>query len=286
MEQQQQNQKVVIVTGSNKGLGYALVEKLVHQYPNYKIIITARNPTLGEEARQKLIQNYPTAKDNLSLLKLDIRNSKNQEEFFENIKKTYGKIDILVNNAGVSSQSPGTVENYNDIVGTNYHATVDLTEKLLPLLADDGRIIMLSSILGKLTNITPTYESFLSQPKTIDQINDKLKEVEHASLTGKPEDFAKISGLYSLSKAFLNAYTRWVLASKLKTGQSAVAIHPGWCETDLSGWCDNEAIKKVMPSKTAEEGTKTALHVISLDNERSKQANGSFFDDEAQVIVF
>ena len=284
--EQQQRQKVVIVTGANKGIGYALVEKLVQQYPNYKVILTARNPTLGEEARQNLTQKYPTAKNNLFVQKLDIKNSKDQDEFFQAIRNTYGKIDILVNNAGVSAMSPGASETYEDLFGTNYHATVDLTEKLLPLLADDARVIMISSLLGQLSYQTSVYEKFLSQSLTIDQINSKLKEIKQASLTGKPEDFAKANGLYSLSKAFLNAYVRWVLALRLKPNQSVVTLHPGLCETDCNGWCKSEEIRKFGTPKTAEEGTKTALHVIGLDNQSSRQVNGSFFDDEANIIVY
>lgn len=275
-----QNQKIVLITGANKGLGYALLEKIVQQYPQYKVILTARNPSLGEEARKKLIEKYPSAKDNLFFYKLDIKSSKDQDDLFDHIKSTYHHIDILVNNAGVSAMSPGSVDKYDDIVGTNYHGTVDLTEKLLPLLADDARVIMISSILGKIAFQLPEFQDSLTQSQTTEQINEKLKEIEQASSEGKQ------CRLYCVSKAFLNAYSRWVLAPKLKADQSVIAVHPGYCETDCSGNCGDPELSKMFQSKTAEEGTKAALYVVGLDTQKAKELSGSFVDDETKVMDY
>lgn len=209
--------------------------------------------------------------------KLDITDSKSRDNFFNEIKEKYHHIDILVNNAGASGFNNGGSDTYQAVVGTNYHATIDLTDKLLPLLSDDGRILMVSSELGMLSNQRSSMKQFLNKPLTLDQINNKLKELEKASLEGNMQDFGLYIPFYSTSKAFLNAYVRWILVHKLKSKQSCFALTPGLCDTDLSGH---------RREKTAEEGTKPALYLVGLNTEKAKELSGKFFSENAKLLDY
>jgi carbonyl reductase 1 len=275
MEQQQG--KVIIVTGANQGIGLAIVDQLSPLYPKSKIILTSRDPSRGEKARQSIIAKHSEAQNNVIVQKLDIRDPKSREDFFNEIKAKYGHIDVLINNAASYTGNNGGFDTYDTIVRTNYHATIDFTEKLLPLLSDDGRVIMVSSGLGKLANQNPAMQELLNNPLSVEQINSKLKELEKASAEGKEENLGLRYPLYSTSKAFLNAYLRWVLTSKLKTGQSAIAMCPGYCKTQLN---DFQGVKP------PEEGAKPAVYLVGLTAEKAKELNAKFINEHSEVQEF
>ncbi|XP_072471874.1 carbonyl reductase [NADPH] 1-like [Notamacropus eugenii] len=89
--------RVAVVTGSNKGIGFAIVRDLCKKFPG-DVILTARNPTLGQEAVNKLKQ------EGLNPLfhQLDITDLQSIRTLREFLKERYGGVDVLVNNAGIA----------------------------------------------------------------------------------------------------------------------------------------------------------------------------------------
>jgi len=68
------------------------------------------------------------------------------------IGTTYGKgkIDCLINNAGIAWKGDAfDTEVVKGTFATNYYGTVDLTEKLKDFIADNGKIISITSSAGK-----------------------------------------------------------------------------------------------------------------------------------------
>jgi WW domain-containing oxidoreductase len=65
--------KNIIVTGSNKGIGYGLVKYLAKS-KNWNIIMAVRNIDLGKKAKNEILETYPQAKIKLEVL--DISNPK------------------------------------------------------------------------------------------------------------------------------------------------------------------------------------------------------------------
>lgn len=269
-----EQEKVVIVTGSNKGIGHALVAQIAQLYPRYKVILTSRDLSLGEKARQAIIEKCPSAQNTVFLHQLDIKNPRSRETFLNEIKEKYGRVDILIHNAAVSHYVPGATDNFDTIIGTNYIATIDFNEEMLPLLSDTGRVIMVSSGLSELSNQNPKMQEFFRTPQTMEQLNAKLDELKKADQEGNLEDFGKSFRYYSTAKAFMNAYTKWVLAPKLKEGQFCFGFNPGWCPTEVSGFKGN---------MTTEEGGKTALYLMDLESEKCKEVNGKYYDMEGKV---
>jgi len=91
----------LLITGANKGIGYAIVEKLIAGSTPYDIILTSRDPKLGEKALVALRAKYPNTSSKLTFHQLDINDEKSVSEIISWVEKTYKTIDILVNNAAI-----------------------------------------------------------------------------------------------------------------------------------------------------------------------------------------
>ena len=183
--------QTVFITGVSRGIGNALAEKFLKE--GYEVIGTSTSGTAD-------IKNK-----SLTMLKLDLSSSKSIEQCIKEFKKLNKKIDILVNNAGIWSGEEKNIQLLDlsylrRVLEVNLFGTIDLTEKILTLIKNGGKIINISSKEGSLNG------------------------VYHANY---PD--------YKISKAALNMYTR-TLAIRLKQKDIIVAsIHPGWVRTDMGG---------------------------------------------------
>jgi NAD(P)-dependent dehydrogenase (short-subunit alcohol dehydrogenase family) len=207
-------QKIVFITGGNRGLGFQTALEL--KDADRKIVIGSRDSAQGEQAVAKL----RSAGVDADVLRFDITNPADYRAAYEYFNSKYGRLDILVNNAGIAGGTfPGEgpehtvsavpLDLLHKVFETNFFAPVALTQALLPLLRKSpaGRIVNLSSILGSLT--------LQADPKS-------------------PIYNAK-SFAYDASKTALNAFTihlAWELSdTKIKVNSA----HPGWVKTDMGG---------------------------------------------------
>ena len=92
--------KIIIITGANKGVGYGITEGLCQK--NYKIILAVRNPLLGQESAKKLTQQYSLPEGKLVVMVCDISKKESIQSFFKSFKEQFGTCDILLNNAGMA----------------------------------------------------------------------------------------------------------------------------------------------------------------------------------------
>ena len=262
--------RTVVVTGANKGIGYAIVEKLLQGSNGYDVVLTARNPKLGEEAYTQLSQKYTSSSSKLTFQPLNISDSSSIDTFVGWLKaERNGKVDVLVNNAGIASKA-GDVEGRLNTIDTNFTKTVEITEKVLPHLANDGKIIMVSSQLGELNLQGPEIQKFLTDPNltkedlegSVSKLVEATKNLSHTSLGWS-------NSAYNASKVLLNAYTRWVLAKLVKGDQQCYTLHPGWCKTDMGG---------ERAPETAEDGAETPIYLINLPFKADEKLNGQFFE--------
>uniref|UniRef100_A0A0B7AQJ4 Uncharacterized protein n=1 Tax=Arion vulgaris TaxID=1028688 RepID=A0A0B7AQJ4_9EUPU len=90
-------QKVAVVTGSNKGIGFAIVRALCKQYDG-DVFLTSRDEGRGKAAVKELEKEGLHPKYFL----LDINNRKNVEELRDFLQKNYNGLDVLINNAGIA----------------------------------------------------------------------------------------------------------------------------------------------------------------------------------------
>lgn len=227
------SQKVALVTGANKGIGYETAKQLAKE--GVMVIAAARNEAKGKAAAEDLKQQGL----NVEFLKLDVDNDADIDAAYDYINNKYGKLDILINNAGIQVESNSWAENTVENIGeqvlretldTNFFSVVKLTNKLLPLIkkSNAGRIVNLSSILGSLNlhanPTSPIYDSKL---------------------------FA-----YDTSKTALNSYTVHLAHALKNTGIKVNAAHPGWVKTDMG--------TDAAPMNV-QDGAKTSVELALID---------------------
>lgn len=121
-------QNIAVVTGGSKGIGFAIVKKLISE--NFKVIVASR--TLGE-----IINLSNAEKNNIEFIAADLSKTEEIVEFTNKVKSITSKIDILVNNAGVFM--PGQIHQEEDgafelQMALNVAAPYYITRALLPLM--------------------------------------------------------------------------------------------------------------------------------------------------------
>ena len=87
-----------LITGCNRGVGYALTEYLLTNRANYFVIATARNPDKATKL-QSLINRFP---GRAALLPLDVSSEQSILESVTKVSQITNKLDILINNAGIN----------------------------------------------------------------------------------------------------------------------------------------------------------------------------------------
>ena len=267
------NLRTVIVTGANKGIGYSIVETLLQGETPYDIILAARNVKLGEEAQASLAQKHPSSVSKVTFRQLNIDDVASVDEFVDWIKSArHGKVDVLVNNAGIADPKE-TIETKINTLNTNFLYTVRLTEKVLPYLATDGKVIMVSSGYGRIDRQKGEAAQLLENNElTREQLFEGVNRLVEKTKEGKQTELGWSEDAYGASKALLNAYLRFVLVKELKGDQQGFTLCPGWCKTDMGGQT---------ATSTSEEGAATPVYLINLPFKRDDNFNGKFFTKSA-----
>jgi NAD(P)-dependent dehydrogenase (short-subunit alcohol dehydrogenase family) len=83
---------------------------------------------------------------------MDVRDQKSVDAGIRRIVDRFGKIDIVVNNAGISAVTPidaADTAPWHDIIQTNIIGSFHVTRAAVPHVPNGGRVIMISSVLGK-----------------------------------------------------------------------------------------------------------------------------------------
>lgn len=238
-----EQQKVALITGGNRGIGFETAKGLGEL--GITVVIGARDLAKGEAAVKQLQTQGITA----HAVVYDADRPETAQDVHDYLADTFGKLDILVNNAGISNEalmsnnsSTVTQEVLKQTFQTNLFAVIALTQTLLPLIkkAPAGRIVNLSSILGSLTL---------------------------HSMADSPIAPAKAFA-YNASKTALNAYTVHLANELAGTAIKVNAAHPGWVKTELGG--PNAPMELV-------DSNRTSLYLATL---AADGPNGGFFHEK------
>lgn len=91
--------KVAVVTGSNKGIGLAIVKGLCKAGYSGDVLLTARNEALGKKTLELM---KAEGFKNVLFHQLDICEQSSSLALGKFLKEKYGGLDVLVNNAGIA----------------------------------------------------------------------------------------------------------------------------------------------------------------------------------------
>ena len=279
-EQRSIDRRIILVTGANKGLGYAIVSGLLKEDTNQTnvIILTSRNVELGQNAIQKLLEATSAKKEQLDYHQLDVCDNKSISGLKDWVKEKYGKLDVLINNAGYSHirdyYDPEYIlpdDEYKKTRDTNYLGVRQLTYELLPFLSKDGKIINMSSRLSGLEIQSEATARALSRPDLSEKdMDDMLSAYNESVIKQNLKEVGFTWSPYCFLKAMLNFWTHKILAEKLEGDQQAYVMSPGWCRTDMGG---EDA------PRSPEEGADTAIYLAGLPFKRDEHLNCKFFQD-------
>lgn len=89
--------KVVLVTGANRGLGKAMTDGLARL--GATVVLGCRNSASGEAARDDI--RRATGNHHVEVLHLDLADEQSIRSAVRDFKNTYGRLDVLINNAAV-----------------------------------------------------------------------------------------------------------------------------------------------------------------------------------------
>ncbi|PVU97379.1 hypothetical protein BB561_000583 [Smittium simulii] len=270
--------QLIIITGANRGLGYALLKQLTLRLKTpTKIIATSRDANQGKTAIDSVLEATQAKRSKDTTLEhclLDITDKGSITNFVSHIKTTYGPdcVNVLVNNAGfLSSDEDSTGSITEKTINTNYFGTSNLTTELSSLFANNSRVIFLSSTLCKAVKVPDEFQlSYYYNNYTTKEAIDinQLEIIEEAKKGLIQNTFP--SPAYLSSKGALVALAK-VLAEKFKAGPKCilfVSCCPGWVRTDMGG-----------PSAplSIEVGIKTPYYLVTDDFDHLYQYNGKLF---------
>ena len=134
-------EKIVFVTGANKGIGFGIAKHLGKS--GWQVIIGARDEQRAEKAVSEL---KSAGVDVLGWVNIELRDLASIDEAVKVINEKYAGLTLLVNNAGIpgdmSVNSEHTeLSDIKETLDVNFIGTFALTMALIPLLAkNEGRI--------------------------------------------------------------------------------------------------------------------------------------------------
>lgn len=143
------DKRVVLVTGSSKGIGAATILKFASH--GYDVVINYNNSVnQAEELKETILEKYDI---NVLNIKADISNEEEVDNMVKQVIDTYGHIDVLVNNAGIAIDDEffdHTTDNFRKILDTNLVGMFYISKLVSRYMLDrkNGVIINVSSNNG------------------------------------------------------------------------------------------------------------------------------------------
>lgn len=166
------DKKIALVTGGSRGLGKNMALSLAKK--GIDVILTYNSK---KEEALAVVAEIKQAGQKAAALQLDAADVKSFDTFFMQVKTVLkdtfetDHFNFLINNAGIGIHAPfaeTTEEQFDLLLNVQFKGVFFLTQKALPLIADGGRIINLSTGLARFCN--PGYAAYASMKGAIETL--------------------------------------------------------------------------------------------------------------------
>merc|ERR1712226_1648702 len=167
--------RVAVVTGSNKGIGYAIIRGLCKNFDG-DVYLTARDVGRGEEAVAALKKEGLNPKFH----QLDISNGESIKTLAAFLKEKYGGVDVFVNNAAIAYKAAATepfAEQAEVSVDVNFFNTLNVCKNILPITKTGARVVHVASMAGPFAfkkSSDAMKQKYLAA-KTLDEVCELMK---------------------------------------------------------------------------------------------------------------
>ena len=189
--------RTILITGATDGIGLETARMLVAK--GHLVLIHGRNPA-KLEATEKLLSEIPGGRETVNYL-ADLSNMDEVEALAKAVSENHERLDVLINNAGIfRTPNPVTRDGLDVRFAVNTIAPWLLTQRLLPLMNSDGRVVNLSSAAQSTVNPD--------------------------ALTGNIR-LADEMDAYAQSKLAITSWSRHLALELGEAGPAVIAVNPG-----------------------------------------------------------
>lgn len=278
--------RVILVTGSNRGIGYGIVARLAREFlptagkeERLKIYVGSRDQQKGEDAikslQSELGKTLQSNNTSLQTCQLDMSDIESRKKAIAYIVEHDGGLHTVIQNAGVAMDG-FDAEVVRKTFETNFHNVIAFNNELLPILQENARIVILASMAGSLQGYSDDIVRRFRGASTTKEVETLANEYYKAVQNGDYKEKGWKGAAYSCSKACIIAYTR-AFSNELRKSEDArirsITINsccPGYVNTGMT---------KGKGVLTLDQGAATPVMLALQDlNGRS----GGYFKDEKE----
>lgn len=243
--------RVVLVTGSSRGIGRACIERFAEA--GARVVINAlHHPEEADALLKQLQEQYP---EQSIKVQADVTDEAQVKNLFDTVMDRWGRLDVLVNNAGIHRDQLLLRMPLED-----FQSVIDVNLKSLFLCCKQASRIMLKQKSGRIVNI--------------------------ASVVGRTGNAGQSN--YAASKAGVIAFTQ-SLAQELATRQIAVnAVAPGFIDSDMTRHFNanqREKLLQKIPQGRFGQCEEVAEVVLFLSSDRCRYVTGQTLNVDGGMVM-
>src|ERR1700684_1662934 len=215
--------KPILVTGVAAGIGVETARSLAAH--GAQVVGAARDLTKAKAATEQVRNDAAANGGSLELVELDLANLKSVRACADRLLAKAELFDVVIANAGVMATPLGhTADGFETQFGTNHLGHFVLVNRMATLIRDGGRLINLSSLGHRYSNVNLEDPNFERTPY---------------------EPFVA----YGRSKTANILFTVAFDKRHRDRGVRAAAVHPGVIHTELGRYVDASQIEKIIEQR-------------------------------------
>jgi 3-oxoacyl-[acyl-carrier protein] reductase len=242
--------KVAFITGSARGLGKAIAEKLGNE--KAKLVITDINEELAKTTAAELANKYGVE---TIALKHDVASEESTREVIKAIITKFSRIDILINNAGITRDA-----------------------RLMMMKQEDWDLVIRINLTGAFIC------SKLVSKQMLKQKSGSIVNI--ASVSGLMGNIGQAN--YSASKAGLIGLTKTTARELAEQGVNVNAVAPGFIQSDMTHVLPENVAQKILdqiPMKLYGKPEDVADSVLFLVSNRAKYITGQVINVDGGMVM-